>query len=421
MDEKARKRRDFRQNICIVLLSLTAVLLLSQTQIFRLGLDFCRGYFMPLISSSTVDESSSQSAAPAAPLHVAVTGLYGRYGSITATTADSSFDAVRGLLQQALGSAAVYTPCSRSEFLTAMSQVSTYCDFLQPLPLPVLHGLIGASDTDSALSARQLLLAAEEESCRLYLSDGTSYLRASTAVTAEALAGLAQHYELGNAAFSLDRSEQDPLYRSLAPYSLFPDTLPTLPVLTAQTPAREEDSLLAALGFNPHTRTRYTESNGTDVIMEGGSTLRLYPNGDIDFQSGDVQDSQNDAEFPSLWEAVVKTNQLLASLLPDSSARLYLSSIRRESSQTILQLDYQYSGVPIRRADGGCAAEVVLTHHAVTSVFLSSRQYLAEESVTDLLPLRQAIGIAAQSAGKELTLGYVDNGGSKVSVCWLAS
>ena len=76
-------------------------------------------------------------------------------------------------------------------------------------------------------------------------------------------------------------------------------------------------------------------------------------------------------------------------------------------------------GLPIRFSDGSCAAEVTLTGTAVTRLSLRFRQYTATDSSAPLLPLRQALAIAAGSAGAEIAIGYADTGSDTVSAAWL--
>ena len=66
MSDRARKRRDFIQNITIALLSVTAVLLFAQTQIYGLGLNsgllsFLSGSDLPASSSAPWARTSSPS------------------------------------------------------------------------------------------------------------------------------------------------------------------------------------------------------------------------------------------------------------------------------------------------------------------------------------------------------------------------
>lgn len=110
MDTARRKRRDFLQNIAIVVLTLSAVALFVQTQLYTLDLD--DDYFRSLSTSSTAIQPVPTSLADlSAPVRIAVTGDYGHYGSIQMTTTDKAFtESLRSLLRGALGSAQTFAP-----------------------------------------------------------------------------------------------------------------------------------------------------------------------------------------------------------------------------------------------------------------------------------------------------------------------
>ena len=76
--------------------------------------------------------------------------------------------------------------------------------------------------------------------------------------------------------------------------------------------------------------------------------------------------------------------------------------------------------MPVRFSDGSYAAEVTLTGSTISTLSLHFRQYTATGEKSLLLPLRQALAIAAKSDGAELSLGYADNGAAALSACWLA-
>ena len=84
-----------------------------------------------------------------------------------------------------------------------------------------------------------------------------------------------------------------------------------------------------------------------------------------------------------------------------------------------LSFGWQSGGVPISLDSGGSAAEVTLSGGVVSSLTLRFRQYAAAGETSLLLPLRQALAIAARREGAELSIGYVDSGGL-ASARWLA-
>lgn len=420
-EEQRRSRRDLIQNIVITLLFLSAAALFTQTQLYSLDL----GESAVLPGGGQTVAAPAQTAALTAPVRVAVTGTYGRFCSVTLTTGMEEFaDPLGRRLAEALGSARSYAPCTEAEFLDALEGPSLYYDFLTPLPVTVLAALVdGGEDVrlEEDLTARRLVIAAWEGGTALYLWDGGGALfRAATAVSTDSLSQAIGRYELGGAFFAQDREETENL---LAPCSLLPETPPELPELTLGDPLADTSWLLSALSFNPRTRTRYLESNGTELITDGDRSLRIRPNQSVYYQSGKDPILKVNAagELPTLREAALGAGALLNTVMTPVSgtAAPYLKSIRRNGTVTTLQFDYQTGGVPIRFADGGCAAEVTLTECTVTALTLRFRQYAASEEDSLLLPLAQALAVSARSPGKELTIGYVDGGGS-CAAHWLA-
>lgn len=419
MGEQRQDRRNLVQNLLITLLALSAAVLFTQTQLYNLNL-----------TTSEAPPGPAQSAAPAAelaaPVRTAVTGDYGRCGGLTCTTGDPVFaDPLGRRLLEALGSARDYAPCSRGDFLRALRGPSLYYDFLEPLPLSVLAGLLGGGEDVSPredLSARRLLIVPQEGGAVLYLWDGgENCFRASTAVSSDSLEQVISRYELGDASFAMDGGG---LERELAPCSLLPAQPPELPSFTLGDPlAGGTDWLLSALGFNPRSRTRHTESSGTELIIDGDRTLRIRPDNTIHYQSGNepILRVKAAGDLPTAREAALGAGSLLGSLLAPVSGELqpWLQSLRRSGDVTALRFGYQLKGVPVRFQDGGFAAEITLTGSAVTALSLRFRQYNAAEEPSLLLPLPQALAVAAASPGKELSIGYVERGG-ECRAYWLS-
>lgn len=421
MNERARKRRDFIQNITIALLCVTAVLLFAQTQIYGLGLNggllsFLSGNDLPASSSGTGQTSTALTA----PVRVAAASSIGRFGSVTFTTDDDNFESLRGLLEQALDSARDYTASGAPAFFQALDGPSVYYDFLAPLPLSVLGELVRSEGTEE-LSARRLILSAEEDGVVLYLWDGGSgYFRCHTAISPDTLETTISQYELGNAFFAYEST--DPNAQYVDPYSLFLENEPALPELSVSVPLSDTDRLLVALDFNPNTQFRYADASGAEVVREGGRTLRIHPDGTITYQSGGSQALTLTGEEASLLEAVTAANTLLHNLLDSSSgdAKLYLEGLERSDDGLELRFGYQVGGVPIRFAGSQSAAEITLSQGAISSMTIRIRQYTVAGTGSLLLPLRQALAIAAEREGAELFIGYADQGAGTTGAGWLA-
>lgn len=424
MEEQRRSRRNFLQNITITLLSILAVVLLARSQLSSLELpaayDEASGTASQIISASPA-------AGLTAPVRVAVTGAYGRYGSGTMSTGSDAFTEPLGrCLLEALGSARDYAVCGSGDFLRALEGTSLYYDFLESLPLSVLAGLVGGGEELSPredLNARRLLIAPQDGGIALYLWDGReNCYRAATAVSADSLDQIIGRYELGGTVFAMDGGADSP-ERELDPCSLLPSELPELPAYTVGDPLASTDWLLSALGFNPRSQTRHTESSGTELIMDRDRTVRIRPDNSVFYQSGQTPTLKirSAGEQPTLREAALGAGALLGDLLTPVSgeARLYLRGLRRNGETTVLRFGYQLGGVPVRFQDGGFAAEITLTGAGVTALTVRFRQYNPAGEPSLLLPLAQALAVAAEDPGKELSVGYVERNG-ECRACWLS-
>ena len=420
MNEKHRHRRDLIQNLVITVLAVSAVLLFARTQLYSLRQDGILSVFsgssQPSGTSVTVENVPLS-----APVRIAVTGPYGRYGSVTSVIGGD--ETLRGLLREVLGSTGTFTACGQADFLESLGKTSVYFDFLSPLPLSILADICGTSGPDSP-SARCLVISGGEDPVSLFLWDGgDTYLRCSTAVSQKNLEQTVGQYEMGNAVFAMDLAESDPHAGELSPCSLFLNETPELPSLSSEAPAYDDSLLLADLGFNPNAKNRYTD-NGTEVVSESGRSLRLRSNGDITYQSGGSGTLSIEAagERPTLEESAAGVGALLNTLLAPTAGdeTLYLTNIHQSGSLTTLTFGYQVGGVPVRFSDDRSAAEVTLNGTAVSALSLRIRRYTQTESTGLLLPLRQALAIADRYPGAELSIGYADHGGTALEAIWLA-
>ena len=369
------------------------------------------------VSDQISDAPSSDTLS--APVRAAVTGEYGRYGSISLTTDSESFTPIKTLLREVLGSARSRTDSSAAAFRSALGKPSVYCDFLEPLPVSYLADLMGIT-AESELSVRTLAAAEQNGQVVLLLWDGGSrYYQCVTAVQPSTLTEVLDHFELGVTAFALE--DLSGYGQHLAPLSLFPDPLPELPQLTVTESTVSTETLLSVLGFNPHTNSRYTDAGGAEVVVEGDRVIRISGSGTFSYTSGGetVLSVESAGGLPTPREAVSGVLELLDQLIPEGDARLYLLEWQQSETETLLTFGYQSGGVPIRFADGSAAAEVTLSGNTISALSLRPRQYSAASAASPLLPLRQAMAIAGRTAGAELSIGYADTGVYPLSAVWL--
>lgn len=414
------RSRDFIQNITITLLLLSALFLFSRTQFFQLGAAAGSGTWQRLTAPAgeqTADAPASDTLS--APARVAVTGEYGRYGSVSLTTDSEDFTPVKTLLREVLGSARGRIDASAASFQAALGKPSVYCDFLEPLPVSYLADLMGVT-VESELSARALVAAEQNGQVVLLLwNGGDHYYQCGTAAQPSTLSEVLDHFELGVTTFAFE--DLSGYGQHLAPLSLFPDPLPELPQLTVAESTVSTETLLSSLGFNPHTNSRYTDAGGAEVVVEGDRVIRISGSGTFSYTSGGeaVLSVDSAGALPTPREAVSDALALLDQLTPEGDARLYLLSWKQTGTETTMTFGYQSGGIPIRFADGSAAAEVTLSGNAVATLSLRPRQYSTASSASPLLPLRQAMAIAGRTEGAELSIGYADTGVNPLSAVWL--
>lgn len=419
--DRRKRRIGILQNLLITLLTMSAVFLFAQTQWYNL--DLTDSYLNPLAGSAS-SVTTQEPFTFSAPVRVAVTGAYGRYGSITLTTADEAFEPLGSLLKDALGSASSFSPSTYEVFVRSLDRTSVYYDFLTPLPLSVIAQLFGVDLGEYSITVRRLVISYQEgDGVSLHLWDGEQrYLKATLTLSSQELSSAVNNYDLGTAFFAGDSVEVEPLCALVDPLSLFLYELPDLPALSASTVQADADSMLTALGFNPHTNNRYPSSDGSEVINEGSRSLRIYTNGTVVYRSGGSPALTLDIEEDTTaGETAIQTGALLSTLTNGltGDAALYLQDVTASGSSTTLRFGYQCGGIPIYFSDGSYAAEVTLNGSAVSSVTLRLRSYTISEESSTLLPLRQALAIAAEEEGSELAIGYADGGGSSVKASWL--
>ena len=423
MDHQTKTRRDRLQNLLIVLLSVSAVLLFAQNQMANLNRTWSDGHWGSLLDPAPTPVNEVNTLADlAAPVRVSVAAANGRCGLLYATTADTSLSQLSTLLGSALGSAGTWTECNDQTFRAALDH-GAYFDFLNELPLPILAGLLGTEPAgNTSFSARQAVLCPDQDGVRLYLrsEDGTCRV-CSTAVQTEVLSAEMALYQADGTFFAFEGGES---YAQLDPYTLLPHETPESAVLTVGNSLSDSSTLLRQLDFNPYTKYRYTEKGGTEVIVEEPRTLRLQTDGTVVYQAGDGDTTlsvSSAGETATAVEAVLGTRSLAETVLAGhlGETALYLESITATDTGWLVRFGFQYNGVPILFSDGSCGAEFQLTGSAITHFALHFRQYAASSESSSPLPLSLAVAIADSQPGAELVTGYVDEGGTSVSLSWL--
>ena len=413
---------NFFQNIVILTLTVTAVLLLMR---FPMLDGVISGQMRALLSAP---ESSEQRdvdlSAAITAVHLVVTDEmeFGRYTQVNAPSDGSDFQRLEPLLRGAIGSAAPGRPATHTEFRNALKSPGSYVDLTASLPISVVAAWLG-EEFDGEDEVRALALTTVGETAVLFFlrSDGT-VLRCECALTSSAVREVAAGFYPNGGQFAYETG-----YSALAPYTVLVQKMDAMEQVSVSIPAGYSAyNLLTALDLNAHANSRYFESSGTEVVMQAPHFLWIGTDGAVHYSSdGEVTDDLYRiacaGEMPTAVETL-RGAYILACALSEGvdAAPLALESIEKTELGWIVNFCYRLDGVRVRLHDDRQALRVVVQGDTIKEFDYFCRTYEPTQGSTLLLPPAMAAAIASMHDGAELTLVYVDNGAGVHGACWFA-
>ncbi len=423
-----KRLRNALQNLALVLLTALALFLLTQLPSLR-DIQWT-GRVQVLLKPDPVSGAREQDGAPVEILpsvQLLVTGdsEYGRYGRLNVPSEDPVLQTIIPLFQEAVGSAAEVGPAEDSVLRKALDDPGFYLDLTRDsdLPLAALEPWLGElSGLDRHVRALALT-AGEEGAAQLYLlePEGDIYLY-ETALPVSAVRSACEGFSPNEACFSYETP-----YESLEPYTVLTAQADSLPDLDPQLPAGYSPyNLLTALDFNAHTLSRYKESGGAEVVEESPRTLRISPNGTVDFVGrGEIASPlfRTTGETSDLRDVLATAWRLASALTEGTGASpLRLRAAEETENGYVLYFRYELEGTPVVFSDEEDALAVRFQGGQVTSFTYRCRSYTPAEgeTATGLLPAFMARAMAAVYPNASLSLGYEDSGAGPLTAQWLA-
>ncbi len=428
MSDRARRLLEAGKSLLILLLTLSAVYLAS---LVFLGRGVGPSALLPDApgSAPSATPEPMSSVGVARPIRMAVTNPNGRYGvQYDDAAVDELFDALGGLLGEALDSAQAPTRTTRSAWERALQRRGVYYEFPGAVPLSLAAAWLSGGESPSSLmteSARFLLSQDEGGyTVRLYYVDAAdgSYYTCETAVL---FLDLLDGYIPNDATFAFLQPER---YGGLDRNTMLLSDPPSPPIYEvadgvdlSSTDAR--GTLLEALAFYPQSNAIYPAADGWSV-RDGGDTLRLTASGTVVYHSGD-----GEARYPvpagaTRAELVELTGELVWNAMAPNcgSARLYLSDITQSGEAWTLTYSYTLSGASVHLGSDGWCARFTVYNGQITDYTLRLRRYTATAETATLLPEYQAMAAmtALDAGGRRLLLRYYDGGSGTVSPTWIA-
>lgn len=421
-----RQLRNSLQNLALVLLTLSALFLLARLPLFHIN---WTDRVQSLLSARPAESGPDQAGGlggmfPA--VHLVITGdsEYSRWGALYLSDSDPLLQQVFPLFQEALGSAEEVGIAAEETLRGGLNTPSIYVDLTTQLPLAAVAAWLGEGEAAFERDVRSMSLTAEgEDTAILYLRSGEGEIyRYDTALPVSAVRALCGANAPNSSYFAYDTQ-----YDTLAPYTVLVPVEDPIPDLTTELPAGYSSyNLLTALDFNAHTLSRYTGSDGAEVVEESPRSLRISPDGMVSYSTrGDVDlplyRVPSAGALPTVPEALSAAWRLAGALTEGTGASsLSLQAVEETGNGYIVRFRYQAGGIPVVFSDEADALSVTISGCAITAFSYRCRLYTAADTNSHLLPANMAWAIAALYPGTEFSISYLDGGGDSLSAQWIA-
>lgn len=322
---------------------------------------------------------------------------------------DADFEALGSALGQALDTAGSFTLVSDQQVHGALSGTGVYFRYGGHLPMGLAASWLQADLQAQVPASDGCVLAVEGDAVNLYLTGEHCYV-SPTGLDPAQLTTLLENGRPDGSLFGFETQLE------VAPMSPVPAEAPVLPGGSAVNccTARFLNETATALGFNPYSDNRYTDSAGTVHFSESNCTLQVSADGKIRLTSAaEARFRAADSSDAALSETA---RQLLEQIMGDElgSARLYLTGLTRQDNITVCTFDYFFSGILV--AVGDCAASVTFRDAELTELTVLARRFTAADRQHHLLPAAQAA--AALPRGAALMPVYRIGTGGELEVGW---
>lgn len=362
--------------------------------------------------------------AAAGPLCIVVTPETGLHCAVLYDGAalDAAYADFAGSLGMALGSSGEPQAVAEAEWETALSGSGVYFDFRGDQLLSVLAEWLDTPLSSGAgtHTARRLCLARDGDGVALYYArarESGEYYRCTTKLLWSAISELMENYSPNGAQFNF---ELDTPFSLVAPCSVLLTGQQQVKALTVSNPMLSgsiAEDAMQALGMNSVLASRYPETDGTQVCVEGNCVLRLSPDGRAAFTGVSEEGTAQLSETA----AIELGRSVCARTLGVSAgaAELMLTFIYqdKDTGDYTLKFDYVVNGLPVVFSDGAAAAEFTISGGAVTAASLVYRTYAYDGGTEQPLPPMLAAAAVQSSGGGEPVLAYFDDM-TAVSACW---
>lgn len=410
---KRKKWSEHIKTALIILLSCSAVYLLSLSGLVS------SATLQSLRPGSTDVHETVTSHRGSTPLVISVNlGDGQRYGvKYDAQALGGLYSGFSAVLGEALGSAGEPTAVSSRQWQQALNEKSIYLDFLYPQPLTNLASGLGVQMSSAAAQswAARLCLAPADGMLLLYYCSGGEYFSCATALRPESL-NISGELVSNGAAFAWENGAGN----GDADFLILRDMpeIPALNVTNTVSAAMEDDGLLTLAEMNAVIASRYPESDGSSVYVEGERTLRVSLNGTVTYRyyvpEEELGSSGNVAPaIEAAWNFAESTVGAHC-----GAAELHLADAFFDEGEQAWCVEFLYvvNGLPVELSRDGRAARVYVRGETVVSAELTFRSFTSGDGLLVPLPEKQAVA-ALQAEGATAHLAYFE-GAEAYTAAW---
>lgn len=406
----ARKRRlDRLQNLLILFLACSALLLIGRTDLFREALGQERGLAGVSVSDGAETTALSQSTPVALAAQAGGERFSLQYDQEAVSACYTA--GLEELLTQALTTMGDAAQVAEKDWQAAVTHGETWVfyDFLYN---------ISFSGKNEGQARCFLLTFHNGHANSLYYFNQGGYYCASVDASGSPnslLGGMAA--DGSRFAFELEGVD-------LPSYQLVQDRAPYCPVYLTANPLAGMDSdsredLLERLSFNPKAVTIHETADGT-LIHEGADSLRLQKNGKLLYHGAENLEGRYQALSIRDRDLQRKAEEIL-SLVAVGQGQLCCQGVTSlGDKETEVTFYYLLNGARVNLWDKDYGARFVFQGNTLVSFEIFLRNYAQTELRCAVPPLRQAAA-AAQTmgqGGRELQVCYQDSGEEYIYANW---
>ncbi|MCI8828103.1 MAG: hypothetical protein HFE98_04545 [Ruminiclostridium sp.] len=405
-----RRRLDRLQNLLILLLVCSALVLIGRTGLFQSTLGQERGLAGVSVSDGTETTALSQST----PVALAAQAGGERY------SLQYDQEAVRAcytggledLLAQALTTMGDAAQVSEQDWQAAVSQGENWVFY------DFLYNLSFSGKNQGQARCFLLTFHNGHANSLYYYVNQDGYYRAPVDSSGSPNSLLGGMQAVGSHfAFELEEVE-------LPSYQLVRDRPPNCPVYVTANPLAGLDNdgrgaLLERLSFNPKAVSIHETADGT-LIHEGADSLRLQKNGKLIYHGAENGEARYQALSVRDRDLQRKAEEIL-SLVSVGQGQLCCQGVTSLGDQgTEVTFYYLLNGARVNLWDKDYGARFVFQGNNLLSYEIFLRDYSQTEQRCAIPPLRQAAA-AAQTmgqGGRELQVCYQDSGEEFIYAHW---